>query len=138
MTRKIVGVQLHHQTALDDASRGLSNAIVCLRAVARTTNDPRVTAIADRAQAVAREVSAERAAARERFFSFREQDPEGFARCREGLEPWPDEDPAGFVGRCNCSDLCFHRFGQEIAPNGVCNCVGVKPACPQHGEHEEA
>jgi hypothetical protein len=52
-------------------------------------------------------------------------------RAREGFEPYPDELPERFVGRCTCYDACaIHDRGQSAEDGWICNC-GV--TCPVHG-----
>ena len=98
----------------------------------------------------AREVaSTQRAEAQARMAALFADDPAQFRRCENGLEPWPDEDATSFTGRCNCQDLCFHRFQADMTaaewqerfglaesmgePWFRCNCPGVKPPCPVPG-----
>ena len=130
--RTVTGIQLHHHVQLDDAVRGLANGLTGLRGAHRLTDNPRLIALHDQLQAGMRDVAEERDAAAERFRRFYVEDPDRFKRCRDGHEPWPDEVAAGFTARCTCHDACLHSHGLEPGPNGICNCDGVKPPCPQH------
>jgi hypothetical protein len=128
--RKITGIQIHHSTHLGDAARGLVNGAAGLSIAAKATADPTIDQLHAEACELARKVSEARRRSAATLARYYLDDPEGFRRCREGLEPWPDETEAGFEGRCTCHDFCaIHDRGRDAEEGWVCNC-NVK--CPQH------
>jgi hypothetical protein len=54
-------------------------------------------------------------------------DPERFARCRDGHEPWPGEIPAGFIPRHTCKDECLYHDRDVLEAITQCTCG--RPPC---------
>jgi hypothetical protein len=126
----VIGFQLHHYTYLDDAVRGLVNASAGLTAATKKTMDPDYLVLIDEVEALSARVSDLRGAARERMMELHRADPARVQRCRDGEEPWPDENEIGFVARCSCRDRCLRHDLDVDEEAVVCNCGQV---CPQHG-----
>ena len=135
MKRRMVGLQIHHSVQLDDAMRGAANMCAGLRAALRCTGDPNHAQLLEDASALARRIAAARSEASLRLRGFYEADPERFKRCREGIEPWPDETLGPFEPRCSCYDRCLIHDHGVAAPPEQCNCG--RP-CAAHPEREPA
>jgi hypothetical protein len=135
LQRRIVGIQTHHSVQLDDAMRGAANMCAGLRGALKCTGDPAHAKLLEEATALARRVAAARGEATTRLRGFYEDDPDRFRRCRDGIEPWPDETIGAFEPRCSCYDRCLiHDHGVD-APPEQCNCG--RP-CPAHFDEEAA
>jgi hypothetical protein len=133
--RRIIGIQTHHSVQLDDAMRGAANMCAGLRGALRCTGDPEHAGLLEEAGALARRIARARTEAGARLQAFYAADPERFKRCRDGIEPWPDETLGGFEPRCSCHDRCLiHDHGVD-APPEQCNCGRE---CPAHPEREAA
>lgn len=104
-TRKIVGVQLHHSVAYQDATRGLVNARAGLRSAMTRTGESEIEEIDDLIAQAQRRTRKLQEAAEQRLRDLWDQDPERFRRCRDGVEAWPDEIDDG-ARRCTCYDRC--------------------------------
>lgn len=135
MKRRIVGIQTHHSVQLDDAARGAANMCAGLRGALKCTGDPEHAKLLEEAAQLALRISEARSAASSRLLGFHAEDPERFRRCRDGIEPWPDETIGAFEPRCSCYDQCLiHDHGVD-APPEQCNCG--RP-CPAHFGQEAA
>lgn len=131
--RRIIGVQVHHSVALDDASRYAVNALTALESARVRTDDPEIVDLMARLRPLVREIGIARTAAQLRL-KLHQNDPD-FRRYVDGDLPWPDETLEGFVPRCSCQDRClFHDHGRGSIEQD-CNCDRV---CGQHGEEAEA
>ena len=126
----VIGFQLHHSIYLDDAVRGLANASAGLTAATKRTLDPEYILLLDAVEELQARVGDARDAARGRMMDLHRADPGSFQRCRDGEEPWPDENDIMFVARCSCNDRCLrHDLGVDEEAV-VCNC---SKQCAQHG-----
>lgn len=125
--RGVTGIQLHHTTDLQDAGRFLTNAVMALRSAHVRTGDGRYAEVGDRLKALAAEVRALETAARENLRRLHAADPERFARCRDGDEPWPDEIQAGFIPRHTCRDQCLYHDHQVL--DAILQCICGRPPC---------
>ena len=124
------GIQLHHQTNLDDASRNSVNMVQSLRSVPELTGRPEHQALFDEALALCRRIGDVHRAAQASLRAVYDADPARFYRCREGAEPWPDEIAEGFVPVCTCDRRClFHHTQARGSTDADCNCAVV---CPRH------
>jgi hypothetical protein len=133
--RRIIGIQTHHSVQLDDATRGAANMCAGLRGALRCTGDPVLASLLDEATTLAGRIADARNAASSRLRGFYDEDPERFKRCRDGIEPWPDETIGAFQPRCSCYDRCLIHDHGVAAPEEQCNC-GVP--CPAHPNREAA
>lgn len=131
MQRRIIGIQTHHSVQLDDAMRGAANMCAGLRGALKCTGDADHALLLEEAALLARRISRARSEASSRLRAFYEADPERFKRCRDGMEPWPDETLGAFEPRCSCDDRCLiHDVGVD-APAEQCNCGRECPAYPE-------
>ncbi|TDE46240.1 hypothetical protein E1295_23430 [Nonomuraea mesophila] len=125
--RGVTGIQLHHTTDLQDATRFLSNAAMALRAAHVRTGDEQYSAIAAQLTTMAEETRTLEGRARARMQGLHASDPERFVRCREGDEPWPDEIQAGFVPRHTCKDQCLYHDHDVL--DAIMQCTCGRPPC---------
>ena len=125
--RNVTGIQLHHTTDLQDASRFLGNAVMALRAAHVRTGDDRYVDLAAQLKTMVAETRTLEGQARERMHGLHSADPDQFVRCREGEEPWPDEIQAGFVPRHTCNDQCLYHDHDvlDAIMQGICG----RPPC---------
>jgi len=128
--RQIVGIQLHHHVSLQDASRYAANAATALSSVLARTGDPEVQELIEAQVALTRRIGVKGREAHAVFLDFRDRDPEGFARARDGAIPWPDETVGSFTPRCTCNDVCQVHDRGRTEPGWECQC---RP-CPAHRE----
>jgi len=133
--RRIIGIQTHHSVQLDDATRGAANMCAGLRCAIRCTGDPEHARLLEEATALARRIGEARDEARARLRGFYDVDPERFKRCRDGIEPWPDETLGLFEPRCSCYDSCLIHDHGVVAPPEQCNCGRE---CAAHAERDAA
>jgi hypothetical protein len=133
--RGVTGVQLHHMTDLQDASRFLGNAAMALRAAHIRTGDDQYSALAAELKALVARAGQLAGEARSGMRRLYESDPERFVRCREGEEPWPGEIEAGFIPRHTCKDECLYHDHDVLGALLQCTC-GRPPcrACAIGGE----
>lgn len=127
MRQKIVGYQLHHSVALEDAVRGMVNARAGLSSAITRTGDNDLIGLAWSLDELTREIIKAKDAAGERL---RSMPPEEVIDCREGRKPWPDELSEGFEPRCTCDDFCQIHQGGRTEEGWECQCL----PCPAHGE----
>ncbi|MEO3798092.1 hypothetical protein ABGB14_48535 [Nonomuraea sp. B10E15] len=125
--RGVTGIQLHHTTDLQDATRFLSNAAMALRAAHVRTGDDQYSAIAAQLTTMVEETRTLEGEARARMQGLHASDPERFVRCREGHEPWPDEIQAGFVPRHTCRDQCLYHDHDVL--DAIMQCTCGQPPC---------
>ncbi|MBT2225533.1 hypothetical protein [Nonomuraea sp. NEAU-A123] len=125
--RSVTGIQLHHTTDLQDASRFLGNAVMALRAAHVRTGDDRYVDLAAQLKTMVAETRTLETQARDRMHGLHSADPEQFVRCREGEEPWPDEIQAGFVPRHTCNDRCLYHDHDVL--NAIMQCICGRPPC---------
>ncbi|MBN6058168.1 hypothetical protein JYK22_39970, partial [Nonomuraea sp. RK-328] len=125
--RGVTGMQLHHTTDLQDASRFLGNAVMALRAAHVRTGDARYSSLASQLKSMAAETRILENQARERMHGLHSDDPEMFTRCREGEEPWPDEIQAGFIPRHTCRDQCLYHDHDVL--DAIMQCTCGQPPC---------
>ncbi|MEU6527082.1 hypothetical protein ABZ892_30725 [Streptomyces sp. NPDC046924] len=125
--RGVTGIQLHHVTDLQDAGRFLGNAAMALRAAHVRTGDDRYSDLSAELKNTLALVRRMENEARTGMQELHAADPERFARCREGEEPWPDELQAGFIPRHTCGDGClYHDRGVLEA---IMQCTCGRPPC---------
>ncbi|MFF4414155.1 hypothetical protein ACFYY8_16595 [Streptosporangium sp. NPDC001559] len=125
--RGVTGVQMHHTTDLQDASRFLGNAVMALRAAHVRTGDERYSGLADQLKAVTAQARGLESQARASMEDLHVADPELFLRCRDGEEPWPDEIQAGFIPRHTCRDQCLYHDHDVLGAITQCTCG--RPPC---------
>ena len=125
--RGVTGIQLHHVTNLQDASRALGNAMMALRAAHVRTGDDRYSGLSSQIQNVVVQARLLESEARAGMQGLNATDPERFVRCRDGQEPWPDEIQAGFVPRHTCRDECLYHDHQIL--DGIMQCTCGRPPC---------
>ncbi|WP_113698721.1 hypothetical protein [Nonomuraea lactucae] len=125
--RGVTGVQLHHTTDLQDATRFLGNAVMALRAAHVRTGDIRYSDLAAQLKSMAAETRTLESQARERMHGLHVADPDQFIRCRNGDDPWPDEIQAGFVPRHTCKDQCLYHDHDVL--DGIMQCTCGQPPC---------
>lgn len=124
--RRITGIQVHHSTNLEDASRFAANMLTALQATLVKTGSEEIKQLIEDAGPIVRRVGVARTAAGLRL-QMHQRDPD-FRRYRDGELPYPDELVEGFVPRCTCHDRClFHDTGRGSLED--CNC---DTACGQH------
>lgn len=150
MSRKIVGIQVHHSTRLSDAHQAVSSAYMACLSLADRVNDEKAskeaTRLAARLLSLARKLAELRDEAKGRMQELWDTDPERFVRCREGFEPWPDESVEDFEPRCCCHDRCRQHFTLEGEPLDLGEVLAAEAKgwrcqcrpCPAHPEAEEA
>jgi hypothetical protein len=110
--RGVNGIQMHHVTDLQDAGRFLGNAAMALRAAHVRTGADRYSSMAAELKGLVERVRRLEDEARSSMHDLHSTDPERFARCRDGHEPWPGEIEAGFIPRHTCKDQClYHDHG---------------------------
>lgn len=133
--RGVKGIQMHHVTDLQDAGRFLGNAAMALRAAHVRTGTDHYSDIAAELRGLAERVRRLEDEARSRMQDLHSTDPDRFARCREGHEPWPGEIPAGFIPRHTCRDKCLYHDFDVLDALMQCTC-GQPPcqACEIGGE----
>ncbi|MEU4132172.1 hypothetical protein [Streptomyces wuyuanensis] len=125
--RGVKGIQLHHVTDLQDAGRFLGNAAMALRAAHVRTGADHYAGVAAELKALVTRVRELEDEARSAMRELHSADPERFARCRDGHEPWPGEIEAGFIPRHTCKDEClYHDRGVLEA---IMQCICGRPAC---------
>ncbi len=125
--RGVTGIQMHHTTDLQDATRFLGNAAMALRAAHVRTGDDRYSDLAAQLKAMAVEARVLETQARASMEGLHSTDPEQFVRCRDGHEPWPDEIQAGFVPRHTCRDQCLYHDHNVL--NAIMQCTCGQPPC---------
>ncbi|MFD3452339.1 hypothetical protein ACFWVC_09160 [Streptomyces sp. NPDC058691] len=125
--RGVTGIQLHHVTDLQDAGRFLGNAAMALRAAHVRTGADHYAGIAAELKALVTRVRELEEEARSAMRELHATDPERFARCREGHEPWPGEIQAGFIPRHTCRDECLYHDHGVLAAITQCTCG--RPPC---------
>ncbi|MEU1878254.1 hypothetical protein ABZ470_13180 [Streptosporangium sp. NPDC020072] len=125
--RGVTGVQMHHTTDLQDATRFLGNAVMALRAAHVRTGDERYSGLAEQLKAVTAQARGLESQARASMEDLHVADPELFLRCRDGEEPWPDEIQAGFIPRHTCRDRCLYHDHDVLGAITQCTCG--RPPC---------
>lgn len=125
--RGVNGIQLHHVTDLQDAGRFLGNAAMALRAAHVRTGADRYTSIATELKSLVERVRELEDEARSSMHDLHSTDPERFARCRDGHEPWPGEIPAGFIPRHTCKDECLYHDREVL--DAITQCTCGRPPC---------
>ncbi|MER7208677.1 hypothetical protein [Streptosporangium sp. NPDC000239] len=125
--RGVTGVQMHHTTDLQDATRFLGNAVMALRAAHVRTGDERYSGLAEQLKAVTVQARGLESQARASMEDLHVADPELFLRCRDGEEPWPDEIQAGFIPRHTCRDRCLYHDHDVLGAITQCTCG--RPPC---------
>jgi hypothetical protein len=125
--RGVTGIQLHHVTDLQDASRFLGNAAMAFRAAHVRTGDDRFSGLATQLKALVAQARVLEDDARANMHGLHSTDPERFIRCREGEEPWPGEIPAGFIPRHTCKDECLYHDHDVL--DAITQCTCGRPPC---------
>lgn len=125
--RGVTGMQLHHTTDLQDATRFLSNGAMAMRAAHVRTGDKRYPDLVTKLQEVQAHARALEGEARARLQRLHAADPQRFVRCREGEEPWPDEIAPGFIPRHTCQDRCLYYDHGVL--EAIIQCLCNRPPC---------
>lgn len=124
--RRITGIQVHHSTNLEDASRFAANMLTALEGALAKTGSEEIKQLIEDARPIVHRIGVARTAAGLRL-QMHHRDPD-FRRYRDGELPYPDELEEGFVPRCTCHDRClFHDTGRGSVENCTCD-----RACGQH------
>jgi hypothetical protein len=125
--RGVTGIQIHHVTDLQDAARFLGNAAMALRAAHVRTGDDRYSALGTQLKDMIAQARQLENDARATMHELHATDPEQFARCRDGEEPWPGEIPAGFIPRHTCRDECLYHDRGVL--DAITQCTCGRPPC---------